>query len=129
MEETIANEAAKILEADKEEVERMVANNAFILKEMKEKATKIGEEKGIKIGEEKGIKIGEEKGIKIGEKKGIIISRREAIIDILSEIEPVTDDVVNMINSQEDIEILKKWLKISAKVESVEEFKERIEIR
>ncbi len=46
IEDDIAEEAKKILDANKEEVERMVANNAFMLKELKEKAEKEGIEKG-----------------------------------------------------------------------------------
>jgi hypothetical protein len=38
----IAENAVKILESDMEEVETMVANNAFMIKEMKEKAEKEG---------------------------------------------------------------------------------------
>jgi hypothetical protein len=38
----LAETAKKILDANKEEVEKMVANNAFLLKEMKEEAKKEG---------------------------------------------------------------------------------------
>ena len=38
MEDRLAESAIDILEADKEEVEAMVANNAFVLKEMREKS-------------------------------------------------------------------------------------------
>jgi Lhr-like helicase len=38
----LAEAAKKILDANKEEVEKMVANNAFLLKEMKEEAKKEG---------------------------------------------------------------------------------------
>lgn len=40
VDETIAGNAVKILESSKEEVEKMVANNAFMIKEMKEKVKK-----------------------------------------------------------------------------------------
>lgn len=114
VEEKVANEAAKVLDADKEEVEKMVANNAFLLKEMKEEA----EIRGKKIGE----KIGEE----IGKEIGAVLSRREDILDILNEIATVTEDIVKIVNEQEDIDILKKWLKISARVSRIGEFKEKI---
>ena len=42
VDETIAENAVKILESRKEEVEKMVANNAFMIKEMKEKVHKEG---------------------------------------------------------------------------------------
>ena len=49
----LADSAIKILEADKMEVELMVARNAFILDEMKEKAKAEGKE----VGREEGINI------------------------------------------------------------------------
>ncbi|SHH49671.1 hypothetical protein [Clostridium grantii] len=46
----LAEAAKKILDTNKEEVEKMVANNAFLLKEMKEEAKKEGiKEKAIEI--------------------------------------------------------------------------------
>ena len=40
VDETVRESVVKILEADKEGVENMVANNAFMIKEMKEKVEK-----------------------------------------------------------------------------------------
>lgn len=40
VDETIAENAVKILEANREGVEKMVANNAFMIEEMKEKVKK-----------------------------------------------------------------------------------------
>ena len=40
VDETIAEDAVKILDSNKEGVEKMVANNAFMIEEMKEKAEK-----------------------------------------------------------------------------------------
>ena len=48
VDETIAENAVKILEANKEGVEKMVANNAFMIEEMKEKVKKEGIKEGIK---------------------------------------------------------------------------------
>lgn len=46
----------KILEADKMEAELMVARNAFILEEMRDKAKEEGKSEGRKDGREEGIK-------------------------------------------------------------------------
>ena len=45
-EDRLAEKAREVLDASKEEVKNMVANNAFIIKEMEEKAEKKGIEKG-----------------------------------------------------------------------------------
>ena len=50
IEKTIADEAVEILNSNREGVEVMVANNAFMIEEMKAKA----EKEGIKEGKEKG---------------------------------------------------------------------------
>ena len=53
VDETIAENAVEILDSNKEGVEKMVANNAFMIKEMKEKVEKEGIEKGLEKGLEK----------------------------------------------------------------------------
>ncbi len=71
----LAESAIKILESKREDVELMVARNAFILDEMKEKAEREGMakgiEQGIKQGIEKGIRQGIEQGIQQGIEQGI----------------------------------------------------------
>lgn len=62
IDEQIANDAIKILESNKEDVNMMVANNAFIITEMREKAEKEGMEKGIKQGIKQGIEQGIDQG-------------------------------------------------------------------
>jgi hypothetical protein len=106
IEDKLAEEAVKILSSSKEEVENMVASNAFILTEMKEKA--------------------ELKGREEGKEQGAILARKEDIFDNLKDIDTVPEDIIAIIDSQNDIEILKKWSKISARVNSLGEFKEKI---
>lgn len=68
----LAESAIKILEAEKGDVELMVARNAFMLDEWKEKAKEEGKEEGKKIGEE----IGKEIGKEIGEELGIELTKK-----------------------------------------------------
>ena len=69
------------------------------------------------------IKIAEEKGIQ----KGAILSRKEDILENLGEIATVTDDIIKIVNKENNIEILKKWLKISMMVGSLDDFLSKIE--
>lgn len=57
--DTLAKKATEVLEASKEEVINMVANNAFIIDEMEQKAR----EKGVKEGVEKAIRLMLKKGM------------------------------------------------------------------
>ncbi|NFE94666.1 Rpn family recombination-promoting nuclease/putative transposase [Clostridium botulinum] len=61
-----------------------------------------------------------------GLEKGAILSRREDILENLGEIAPVTKEIVKRVNDENDIGVLKKWLKISVRVDTLEEFIKRI---
>ncbi|MBU5488037.1 Rpn family recombination-promoting nuclease/putative transposase [Clostridium sp. MSJ-8] len=83
VENRLAEVAIDILEADREDVELMVANNAFILKDMREKSKaegKIeGREEGIKEGRIEGKAEGRAEGIKEGIKEGLKEGLKEGI--------------------------------------------------
>ena len=64
----------------------------------------------------------ERKGLEQGIEQGAILSRREDILENLGEIAPVTKEIVKIVNEENDIAVLKKWLKISVRVDTLEEF-------
>ena len=72
----------------------MVANNAFMIEEMKEKVKKEG--------------------------------LKETILDNLKELGNVPQNLIECINKQENMDILKCWNKIAAIAESLDEFEEKI---
>ena len=86
----LAESAIKILEADKREVELMVARNAFILDEMKENAKKEGREEGIKEGIKEGIEKSKlevvRNSINNGLNDDIICKIADVSIDVVKEI-------------------------------------------
>jgi predicted transposase/invertase (TIGR01784 family) len=86
-ERKIAEIAKNILDANKEEVEKMVANNAFLLQEMKEEAKKEGVKEGVK----EGIK---ENTIKVAKK---MIIRGKSIEEIIEFTELTIDEVEQLI--------------------------------
>lgn len=99
----LADSAIKILEADKEDVELMVARNAFILDEMKNKSKAEGRAEGRIEGRAKGLEEGKIKGKAEGRKeKGIEIAKN--LLDIL-------DDETIALKTGVDIEDVKKLRK------------------
>lgn len=82
----LAESAIKILEADKREVELMVARNAFILDELKENAKKEGREEGIKEGIEKSKLEVVRNSINNGLNDDIICKIADVSIDVVKEI-------------------------------------------
>ena len=62
-----------------------------------------------------------------GREEGAILSRREDILENLDQISTVTDDIIKTVNEENDIKILKKWLRISMMVVSLEDFISQID--
>ena len=52
--------------------------------------------------------------------------KAESIVDLLEEYGIVQDKLKEEIFKQKDLQILKEWLKLAVKVESVEEFAQQI---
>lgn len=59
-------------------------------------------------------------------KKGIRQGKASDIIELLSELETVPETLCDEIYAQEDLMILKRWLKIAAKAESVSDFVDKM---
>ena len=72
---------------------------------------------------EEGIEQGIEKGIEQGKKLG----KQNDIIELLDDIGEVSEALKAKIRKEENRDILKKWLKLAAKAETVEEFEKKIE--
>ena len=61
-------------------------------------------------------------GIAEGKAEG----KAESIIEILEEIGSIPDFLKQKISEQKDINILNKWVKLSARAETIDEFIEKI---
>lgn len=63
-------------------------------------------------------------GVSEGKIEGMVLS----ILDFLSDYVIVSDSLKDKISSESDIEVLRKWTKLSARVSSVEEFEQKMYI-
>ena len=66
-------------------------------------------------------------GVAEGKAEGKLESNRENILDILSDYGLVSETLNEKVNAQEDVEILRKWVKLSARVSSIEEFEDMMD--
>ena len=73
--------------------------------------------------EERGI------GVELGMAKGMAKGMAESILELLGELGEITQEIREIIISQQDVNTLKQWLKKSAKVSSMEEFQEYLQKR
>ena len=69
-----------------------------------------------------GTEIGTANGIKIGTANG----KAEDIIELLNDVGKVSEELSNVIYGQKDIEVLKKWLKLASRAESIDAFETAI---
>lgn len=65
-------------------------------------------------------------GVAEGEIKGEAKGKIDSILDFLADYGVVSDYLREKISSESDIEILKKWTKLSARVSSIGEFEEKM---
>ena len=54
--------------------------------------------------------------------EGILFGKAEDVVELLEELGPVSDKVHEKIMTEKSLETLKKWHKLAAKAESMEEF-------
>ena len=74
----------------------------------------------------KGEIIGIAKGEIKGESKGDLNRCKKTILDFLSDHGKVSDKLTKKLNSENNVNILEKWIKLSARVSSIEEFENLI---
>ena len=87
---------------------------AVMLAEMREKAL---------MDEQSRLNGARKEGMDIGRKDGL----KETIMDNLSELGNVPQNLINLINEQNNMDVLKSWTKIAVMAKSLEEFEEKIE--
>lgn len=68
-----------------------------------------------------------EEGWEEGLEKGRI-TLTETILDFLKEMGTVPEDIYTMIINQKDSDVLKQWIKLAARVSSIEDFKKQISL-
>lgn len=56
-----------------------------------------------------------------------IKSKKESVLELLEDFGEISEELHKKIMDQKDVTILKKWLKLAARVESMEEFQQRME--
>ncbi|MGN0343215.1 MAG: hypothetical protein ACI4DO_10530, partial [Roseburia sp.] len=64
----------------------------------------------------------QKRGEEIGQKRG----KAESVLELLEEYGPIPQELMTKVMAEENLDILKKWHKLAAKVESIEEFAERM---
>ena len=64
-----------------------------------------------------------------GEEYGVTLATVENTLELLEDLAPVDDSLKDLIQSQTDLTLLKKWHKLAARADSIEAFKEQIQAK
>ncbi len=84
-------------------------------------------EKGRLQGVEEGLERGIERGMKRGRQEGELHALKEGILDILKDrFENVPERIIRKIMQEQDMFLLKHLLRLTATVNSLEEFEEKL---
>ena len=70
------------------------------------------------------LSVGLKRGEELGKEIGMIATRREDILAFVSELGSVSDVVYEYVQAEKDGAVLKEWLRMAVKVQSVQEFEE-----
>ena len=62
-----------------------------------------------------------------GIEQGLVRARQEDILDLLLDYGSVTDELQQKITNENDAEILRKWLKLASRANSIEEFEAQLD--
>lgn len=92
LQDEIAKQAIEILDANKKEVDHMVANITRTIEEMKEEAKVKGMQEGEQIGRQRGIQEGIQKGRQKGIQEGEQIGREKEKIELAKALLDILDD-------------------------------------
>ena len=102
---------------------------AIMLAEMREKAI-MDEQNRLNGARKEGLDEGRKEGLDEGRKEGLDEGRKEGlketILDNLSEIGNVPQNLIDCINKQNNLEVLKFWTKIAVMAKSLAEFEEKM---
>lgn len=71
-------------------------------------------------------KEGHERGLADGRAEGLVESSRRSILDLLEEHSPIPDDIRVRIYAEENMDILRKWLKAAAHATDIADFRDKI---
>jgi hypothetical protein len=67
----------------------------------------------------------EKRGILIGEGIGKLSTKREDILELLEDVGNISDEAKSLVEKEENLEVLKRWHKLAARVSSIDEFLDR----
>lgn len=112
----MAEERAVIMAEERAAI--MAEERAAIMAE--ERAAIMAEKMAVEMAEERVAKLAEEAGMKI-----TLTATAECVFNLLEEYGPIPSELRNMVLAQKELQTLKNWQKMAARVRSVEEFAQR----
>lgn len=73
-----------------------------------------------------GLAEGRAQGMAQGMAQGELHRSRQAVLDLLGDFGEIPEDIRSSVAAEENVEVLRRWLKFAARVENFEDFRNRI---
>lgn len=83
-------------------------------------------EEGMRRGIEEGIEKGMQQGLEQGLEQGMKQERQQTLFELLEMQGTVSEELRALLESEHDVEKLRKWCRLAAKVQSVAEFMDKM---
>lgn len=99
----------------------------LIERESRERGFELGRAAGMEAGKAVGIELGKAEGRATGRAEGRAVGKAESVLEVLSELGSVPEGLSKRIMSEKNLDILKNWLKLAAKCDSIEAFEKQIQ--
>ena len=99
----------------------------LIERESRERGFELGRAAGMEAGKAVGIELGKAAGRATGRAEGRAVGKAESVLEVLSELGSVPEGLSKRIMSEKNLDILKNWLKLAAKCDSIEAFEKQIQ--
>ena len=128
--DNVTDESLKKLHHGVEEIKRNSETGVRYMQmwEIIELEKKESREEGKEEGRTEGIAEGMAAGKAEGIAEGKVEGKAESILELLEELSVIPDSLKQNVLSQKDMNILNKWHKLSAKVNSIDEFMEKMSL-
>ena len=132
--ENVTDESLKKLHHGVEEIKRNSETGVRYMQmweiiELEKKESRAeGKEEGKEEGRIEGIAEGMAAGRAEGREEGKVEGKAESILELLEELSVVPDSLKQTVLSQKDMTLLNRWHKLSAKVNSIDEFMEKMSL-
>ena len=106
---------------------REMEERYMLLEELLKEEREAGRNEGLEQGRTEGLAQGRTEGLEQGRTEGIALGKAENVLELLSDLGEVPEELREQILGEKELDVLKFYLKKASMAKSIEEFQELIQ--